>query len=268
MSMELRFESNGAPPAVPRDSATVILARDSSEGIEVFMLERNLKSDFVGGAFVFPGGVLDPDDCDPLLYELTDGPDPESAAKLMDAPPEKALGFYLCAIRETFEECGALLARNANGDLVPNEHQDQRERIHSHELSLKSFATENNLRFAADLLKPWSRWITPVITPKRYDTRFFVAEFPDEANALLHDEVESASSRWITPKEALKGYKAGSFTIIFPTRVTLTQLARFNKVSELLTEERDLAPTAPEIRQLDEGTIKIFIAGDPEPYDP
>ena len=265
-------------PVEARDSATVILARDApsptsgsgrtgGSGIEVFMLERVLKADFVGGAFVFPGGILDPQDIDPDVYGLTDGPDVDQAAKLMDAEASKGLGFYLCAIRETFEESGALLARDARGALVPDAHQEQRTEIHSGRLSLAAFAQRNGLRFAADLLKPWARWITPSAAPKRYDTRFFVAEFPDVAQALLHDEIESTSSRWISPAEALRQHKEGTFTVIFPTRVTLTQLSRFASVEALMRQERDLSPVSPEIIQQG-STIKILIPGDPEPYEP
>ena len=54
-----------------RDAATVMLVRDGDAGMEVLMLMRNLNSDFVGGAYVFPGGAVDPhdrhEDLDPVL---------------------------------------------------------------------------------------------------------------------------------------------------------------------------------------------------------
>src|SRR5689334_10483568 len=50
--------------APARDSASVIVARDGVGGLEVFMLERHLNSDFAGGAYVFPGGKLDDSDRD------------------------------------------------------------------------------------------------------------------------------------------------------------------------------------------------------------
>ena len=99
------------PPAVPRDSATVIVVRDGAEGLEVFMLERHLNSDFAGGAYVFPGGTIDDRDTDPAAAAFFDGPAAADAAALVDARPDRALAFHLCAIRETFEEAGILLAR-------------------------------------------------------------------------------------------------------------------------------------------------------------
>ena len=56
------------PPATPRDSSTVILLRDGDRGLEAFMLERHLRSDFAGGAFVFPGGTIDDRDTDPGTF--------------------------------------------------------------------------------------------------------------------------------------------------------------------------------------------------------
>ena len=41
-----------AEPIVPRDSSTVIVLREAA-ALEVFMLERHIKSDFAGGAYVF-----------------------------------------------------------------------------------------------------------------------------------------------------------------------------------------------------------------------
>ncbi|TMK53984.1 MAG: NUDIX hydrolase, partial [Actinobacteria bacterium] len=59
-----------AEPIVPRDSSTVIVLREAAAALEVFMLERHIKSDFAGGAYVFPGGTVDEADRDPALAEL------------------------------------------------------------------------------------------------------------------------------------------------------------------------------------------------------
>ena len=51
-----------AEPTIPQPAATVLLVRDSKEdGVEVFLVERASKANF-GGAFVFPGGKVDPED--------------------------------------------------------------------------------------------------------------------------------------------------------------------------------------------------------------
>lgn len=257
-------------PVPPRDSATIILARDGAAGMEVFMLERVLKADFAGGAYVFPGGTFDDGDLDPALAGLTDGVTPDQAADAIAAPPGRALAFYLCAIRETFEESGALLARR-DGVMVGHDPSLQpfRPMLNDGTLKLHQFAQRERLRFAADALHPWARWVTPEASPKRYDTRFFVAAFPDGGEDLIHDDVESSSSRWITPADALAAHAEGRFSVIFPTRVTLTQLAGFPSVDAVIAASsgRDLSPVQPQIVQVGDA-IKIKVPGDPQPYDP
>src|SRR5665213_2308865 len=57
----------------PRPAATVITVRDSANGYEILMLRRNLNSDFVGGAYVFPGGGVDESDAGPVGQRLAFG---------------------------------------------------------------------------------------------------------------------------------------------------------------------------------------------------
>src|SRR5690606_27160793 len=52
----------GVKPVVPMPSATVTIVRDAPGGIEVLMMRRNLKSGFVPGMHVFPGGGIDETD--------------------------------------------------------------------------------------------------------------------------------------------------------------------------------------------------------------
>jgi 8-oxo-dGTP pyrophosphatase MutT (NUDIX family) len=44
----------------PRQAASLILLRDSVEGAEVLLVQRNPEQRFMGGAWVFPGGALHP----------------------------------------------------------------------------------------------------------------------------------------------------------------------------------------------------------------
>jgi 8-oxo-dGTP pyrophosphatase MutT (NUDIX family) len=85
-------------PSVPRDAATVILLR---EGPEVFLLRRAKGMAFAPGAYVFPGGSVDPADANPVEV----GPAPE-----LGVAPERARAILRAAVRETFEECGVQLS--------------------------------------------------------------------------------------------------------------------------------------------------------------
>lgn len=256
--------------APARDSATVILARDGTTGLEVFMLERHLKSDFAGGAYVFPGGTLDDRDLDPALWALVDGPGADEAARLLGVDEDRAMGFFTCAIRETFEEAGALLARRDGEPVGYDERlEPYRAPLANRELTLLELAEKENLRYAADLLHYYSHWVTPELAPKRYTTRFFVAAFPDEAERLLHDMGETTDSRWISPSEALRQGREGTFTIIFPTRKHLEQLAAFEDVDTLVASTRGkvVEEILPHIAMVD-GAPKVILGSDPTPHDP
>ena len=89
--------------AIPRPAATILLLRDGPEGVEVFMVVRHQAIDFAGGALVFPGGRVEESDQE-LAERPEDCPNPDRLGV-------EALAFRVAAIRETFEECGVLLAR-------------------------------------------------------------------------------------------------------------------------------------------------------------
>ena len=82
--------------AVPLPASTVLLLRDGTAGLEVFMVTRHQKSSFLGGALVFPGGGVDAADRDIIarreLYAGGEGCDAD------------ALSFRIAAIRERSEE--------------------------------------------------------------------------------------------------------------------------------------------------------------------
>jgi 8-oxo-dGTP pyrophosphatase MutT (NUDIX family) len=57
-------DMNTGEVTVPRASASLILLRDSAEGPEVLLVQRNPEQRFMGGAWVFPGGATAPEDDD------------------------------------------------------------------------------------------------------------------------------------------------------------------------------------------------------------
>ena len=96
-----------------------MLVRDETDGLEVCMLRRHLDSDFVGGAYVFPGGKVDEDDRSELAQTVCAGRTDEQASELLGVE-SGGLAFFVAALRECFEEAGILLAYPAGatgGDL-------------------------------------------------------------------------------------------------------------------------------------------------------
>ncbi|MBU2053784.1 MAG: NUDIX hydrolase [Proteobacteria bacterium] len=256
------FSGNGGESRVdkaPRDAATVILLCDRTDGTyEVFLMRRHRNQAFMGGAFVFPGGHLDAADADPGLAACIGGLSPADARRLLqepDIPETTALGLFMAAIRETFEEAGILLARDAAGrpvDLAEPEtaarFADYRLELHGGRLSLAEMARRENLRYAPDLLVPYSHWITPEIEARRFDTRFFLARFP-ERQVAVHDRMELTESLWMTPAAALAEHGAGRIVLMPPTLKTIEELLAFSSTEGLFTAARSrrIHPILPEV---------------------
>ena len=153
---------NLGDPTKPRPAATIILLRDRPDGgteedgaLEVLMLRRSAEARFMPNVWVFPGGSLDPED------------------------GEGIVGLATCAKRELTEECGVVLAPEAE-------------------------------------MVPLARWVTPEVIKTRFDTWFFLAEAPAETVAVP-DGTEMTAERWLSPATALREYEAEEFAIVFPT---------------------------------------------------
>lgn len=237
-----------------REAATVMLLRDDpsaapDEQLEVFMLRRNLSSDFVGGAYVFPGGAIDDGDRAPELLDRCHGRDDTAASHLLGLD-SGGLAYWVAAIRESFEEAGVLLARSLDtAEPVDVEGASKRfdaarRAMGRGERSLLHFLDAERLVLDAAALHPFAHWITPEGAPRRYDTRFFVAEAP-AGHQYLHDDGETVASLWIRPRHALERNEAGELELIFPTMRSLVALSRFSRAGDVLEVAR-AAPGATE----------------------
>jgi 8-oxo-dGTP pyrophosphatase MutT (NUDIX family) len=253
-----------------RDAATVMLVRDGVDGLEVFMLRRNLNSDFVGGAYVFPGGAVDDHDRHENLDAVCRGrSDAEASAQL--GLDRGGLAFWVAAIRESFEEAGVLLAYEPSGQLVRLDDDDVVERFAKHRHAVDTGARrlvevcdEERLQLAVDCIYYFSHWITPEGAPRRYDTRFFVARAP-EAQEPLHDDHEVIANVWIRPQDALEQHRAGEFDLIFPTLRSLQTLSRFRDADEVLQAAAAIQAVPAILPRIveDHGGYRIVLPGDP-----
>jgi 8-oxo-dGTP pyrophosphatase MutT (NUDIX family) len=248
-------------PAIPRNAATVMLLRSGESGLEVYMLRRKPSMAFAPGAFVFPGGSVDPRDADEEVAWA--GPSAQEWGRIFDAPPELARALVCAAVRETFEESGVLLAGESAASVVADTTSDDweadRQALLDRSLSLADLLHRRGLVLRADLLRPWSRWITPVIEPRRFDTRFFAAELP--AGQRTRDVGGEASAvAWVTPSDALAAARRGELSLFPPTAVTLSELAACGDLSTVLTGPREVAPLIPEV-QVREGAVWLTVPG-------
>jgi 8-oxo-dGTP pyrophosphatase MutT (NUDIX family) len=252
-----------------RDAATVMLVRDGDDGLEVFMLRRNLNSDFVGGAYVFPGGAVDDADRHADLERVCRGRSDDQASSLLGVD-SGGLAYWVAAIRESFEEAGVLLATDAAGNVVSLADPDVAERFALHrkavdtgERRLIEVCEAENLVLHVDQMHYFSHWITPEGAPRRYDTRFFVCAAPPEQTPL-HDDGETIANVWIRPADALERHRAGDFDLIFPTIKSLETIGRFECSDDLLVAAAAIGevPTIlPRISQTGHG-VRILLPGD------
>lgn len=253
-------------------AATVMLLRDGVAGLEVLMLERHLRSEFAAGAYAFPGGKVEDADRQ-LPADRWRGIDPaHAAAELGVTDAAEALGLYVAAVRETFEEAGVLFARRADGSLPDAASvAEARQRLTDRQRAWDwtGWLRDEGLVLDLGALAFWSWWVTPKGVHRRYDTRFFVARLP-AGGRVAHDEVETTAARWITPQAALDAQRAGEVTIVYPTRKNLEALAGYptaeaawRAAAEGRTDRRRIEPEVvivdgvPMVRHPD--------GGDPEP---
>ncbi len=229
-------------PVPARPASTVLLLRDGPGGLEVFMVVRHHQIDFASGALVFPGGRVE-------------------AADAVLAGGNVAAAFRVAAIRETWEECGILLATPGTPPAAEGE--------------FAAMLADRGLVPDSTCLAHFAHWITPIPVPKRFDTHFFLAAAPADQDAL-HDGHEAVDSVWIRPGDALAEAEAGTKKIVFPTRMNLNKLARSNSVAEAFAAARakPVVTVQPIQRDTPEGRyLRIpieadydgeeFLAGDP-----
>lgn len=234
-----------AQPAPLRDAATVVLIRDGEAGIEVFLQRRVKQMAFAGGMTVFPGGGVDERDKQPHVRWT--GPGIDWWAGRLGTDEAIAQALVCAAVRETFEECGVLLAGSADEVYPdPSVFAAERAALVAKEIAFVDFLERHDLTLRADLLQPMAHWITPVNEPRRYDTRFFLAALPvgHEADA---ETSEAAGVAWMTPEQALAAWDAGEHFLLPPTWTQLRDLAAFPTVAAAIAAPRTIVPIEPEV---------------------
>jgi 8-oxo-dGTP pyrophosphatase MutT (NUDIX family) len=228
---------------IPRPAATVLTLRDTPKGYEILMLRRNLRSDFVGGAHVFPGGAVD--ESDGHAHDLVVGLDDAAASRRLEVE-RGGLAYYVAGLRELFEEAGLLIACDEGGEAVAFSRPGDVERwaalrrsVNAGETGFLELLREERLRLDLRGVEYLAHWITPVGPPRRYDTRFFVALAPD-GQVATHDAGETVADIWVRPHEALAAERRGEFEMIRPTIKNMEAVAHFAGSRDVLEYARGL----------------------------
>ena len=205
-------------PAPTRPAATVLLLRDTPQGIEVLMTRRSMTASFAPSAFVFPGGGIDP--ADAQAHAQSTRRAGQSDVQLTQA---------IAAIRESFEELGVLLARHADGRHVTTDDIAALDR----QAPFAAQSKERSLMLAGADVFTLAHWVTDRDLPRRFDVPFLVARMP-EGQTPVADETEQFEPVWVRPDDALARHEAGTFFMIFPTLRTLERLRHYPSVETVL----------------------------------
>ena len=237
-----------APDADIRPAATLLLLRDDP-AFEVLMVKRHHQIDFASGALVFPGGKSHAGDHDPAWADHTLGHADFDAG-------QRAL--RIAAIREVFEEAGILLAAHTDGSPMGDQiaPMEVRRAVDRGEMAFLDVVKGLDARLDLHALTVFARWITPPLTPKRFDTWFYAALAPADQLAAC-DGRETVDAEWIAPKAVLRLAEAGQRKVIFPTRMNLQLLAEALSAADCVSRARDraLVTVLPQIEDRPEGRV-------------
>ncbi len=154
-----------------RPAATLVLTRDTDNGIEALLLQRSWEAIFMPGYFVFPGGAVNEQEPEARAHLI--GIEDAAISQTMSLD-EGGADYMLAAVRECFEEAGVLLAQDGSGKLVDSGHAVHGERfaLFREEVSLAQLCEKHQLTLPLDRLAYLSHWVTPPGPPRRFDTRF------------------------------------------------------------------------------------------------
>jgi 8-oxo-dGTP pyrophosphatase MutT (NUDIX family) len=254
-------------PVTPLPAATLVLLRDTNPGVEVLLMQRHRASKFAGGDYVFPGGKIEGDDNPDDAAAWCAGMDPQRAAARIGlaGDPKTALGNWIGAIRETFEEVGVLLAYDASGQwarLDPARVAEYQQACNADNKAFWTMIKGENLTLATDRLAYFAHWITPEEQPYRYDTRFFVAPMP-EGQTPVADPREVIDMRWYAPRAAIEAFERGEISLRNPTVQNLKLVAAGSAKEAIDTlKDREVPTIRPRVI-MEGGKRKILMPGDP-----
>jgi len=228
------------PESVPIRTAATVMLIDDRPDLQVFMMERNAKTVFAGGMWVFPGGSVDitdhPQDFESISVHRTD----LEASELMQLP-RGGLAFYVAAIREAFEEAGILLALNRAGQtplqLVETDEKARfnrhRDRVNADSQQFLTMIDEEKLILDVGQMHYIARWITPQGPPRRFDARFFISRMPTNQEPQ-QDDNELVHCAWFSPEEILEKFDAGEMVLMSPTLRMIRCLAKFKSTEQVV----------------------------------
>ena len=180
-------------PIKPKDASTLIIIKNDRKNTHVLMGQRSMKSRFMPGVFVFPGGAIEKDDSTAFKFFKLKANKAISKKALKSYSNIHSQSLLLAAIRETAEETGLYLAKKQKNPIKSFINSDST----WHDFTEKSFLP------STDKLFFFGRAITPSKLKIRFHARFFLA-FYDDFIGKVKTNGELNDISWLSLKEAKK----------------------------------------------------------------
>ena len=243
-----------------RDAATIAVLRDTEAGIEVFLMRRQRTMAFAAGMHVYPGGAVETSDS---LVPVTSSTDLDDVARRLST--DDPIAVVAAAARETFEECGVLLAVDDDGRpvVLDDSFEVERGELAAGRLLFGDLLRARGLRVDGEALVPFAHWVTPEAEVRRYDTRFLAARLPDGQEATERGG-EADRVAWWRPAEALASFAAGDTAMLPPTIATLAELGKHATVEAALLRLREVVvvPLLPAPHLAPDGSLRWRLVHD------
>jgi 8-oxo-dGTP pyrophosphatase MutT (NUDIX family) len=227
-----------------RLASTVILLRETKQNtgnhLQIYTIKRPDTMKFLPGFTVFPGGAMEEEDLSenwrpfirpdigkyPLLLENSASPNPIDL-------PNREMAHVVAAIREVFEETGALICQTGPKYLSPQDLSPYRGALEKKETTF--FEVIQTLEIKLDtgrLLHIGSR-LTPPNRPARFNTHFYITKVPEDI-LMIPSISEVASDAWIDPTQAEEMWKREEILCANPTKDCFRSLAQLSIQKHLL----------------------------------
>ena len=240
-------------PVEPKIAATVILLRERTPDLEskdecefeVFMAKRHENARFMSEHHVFPGGSIDEQDSTKESKARLVGINESIIINLKEVCDDPS-HLWIIATRELFEEAGILIATNKLGnslgniEMNPKKLKKYQKKPQKNHITMTDILTKENLYYSASNFKYFGRFITPELSPIRFDTQFFLCKFPHSQKInLFYDEL--TEGLWSSPRQLIKSFKKRQIKLIFPQYSTLKRLKKFKTIQELFENSKNVS---------------------------
>jgi 8-oxo-dGTP pyrophosphatase MutT (NUDIX family) len=226
----------------PRLATTLCVVIPADAGLRVLMVRRSPAMRFMPGAWVFPGGVIDPGDED--LADL-----------IVPGAASDHRAWAAAGVRELLEETGIWLSDPPAVVPVADRHQ----------ATIAGLVADHG-PVDGGAIRHLSTWITPTIVPVRFHTRFSLMAI-DAAVTGEPDGAEVDAVDWVVPAAMIDRADAGDAALALPTRHTLAGFARLGSVDAVVEHAGSAPPPLMQPRLRLAGDVLVALLPGDDGYE-